>query len=122
MLLGSGDPGRQPVSPRLLSLQPDPEILQVVAASDAAGVDLSREDVPVSGFPAVFGQGAPGKSGKCWSPSLVTFLRSLRAGMLLVVGEGCMTSGPGVAQSLSLESSGSPAWDQQSQPHAQRDA
>lgn len=60
----------------------------MVAASDAAGVDLYWKDVPVSGFPAVFGEGAPGKSGKFWSLSLVTFLRSLRAGMLLAVGEG----------------------------------
>lgn len=48
----------------------------VVAESDAAGVDPSQEDGPVSGFPAVSGQGAPAKSGKSWGLSLVTVLRS----------------------------------------------
>lgn len=40
----------------------------MVAASDAAGVDLSREDVLVSGFPAVFGQGGPWQVQKMLEP------------------------------------------------------
>lgn len=31
-------------------------------------MDLSREDAPVSGFPAVFGQGAPRQDGKMLEP------------------------------------------------------
>ena len=83
----------------------------VVPAADTAGVALSGEDAPVSGFPVVSGQGSPAEPSRSRSPSLVTVLKSHRAGRLLV-GVGHMASGAGVAQPWGLEGSGSPAWHQ----------
>lgn len=71
-------------------------------AADTAGVALSGEDAPVSGFPIVSGQGSPDEPSRSRSPALVTVLRSHRVGWLLVgagvhgLGSwGCSTLGPG---------------------------
>lgn len=93
----------------------------VVAASDATGVAPSQEDAPVLGFPAISGQGAPAKSGKSWSPSLMTVLRSHSVGEAAGGRRGAMASRAGIAQPLSLEGSGNPAWNRaKSAPHPKR--
>jgi hypothetical protein len=76
--------------------------------SNTAGVGSSQEDAPVSGFPAVSGQGAPVKSRKSWSPSLATALRSLRMARLGGGGDhglrswGCSTAETGRQRESSL--------------------